>query len=124
MKQLVVVLTLLMLGTVAYAQRNGGGGNNASPEVRAEQQTKMMTEQLGLSKEQQKQVYKLNMDRGIKMNELRESQNREGMRTVNEDFQKQLMAVLTPEQVKKYEAMEAERRQNGGPQGRGGRGPR
>jgi periplasmic protein CpxP/Spy len=123
MRKLMIMLGLLVLGTASYAQRGGGGGN-ANPEVRAEQQTKMMTEKLGLSEDQQKKVYTLQLARMQKMQELREAQNREGMKTANEDFQKNLAVILTPEQTKKYEAMEAEMRSQRGGGGGGQRGPR
>lgn len=116
MRKLMMMLGLLVLGTASYAQRGG----NATPEMRAERQTKMMTEKLGLSEDQQKQVYTLQLARGQKMQELREAQNRDGMKTANEDFQKNLAAILTPDQAKKYEEMEAEMRAN---RGQGG-GPR
>ncbi|MPR32422.1 DUF4890 domain-containing protein [Salmonirosea aquatica] len=120
MRKLMIMLGLLVLGTASYAQQRGGG--NATPEVRAERQTKMMTEKLGLSEDQQKQVYTLQLARVNKMQELRESQNRDGMRTANEEFQKNLAAILTPDQAKKYEEMEAEMRAQRG--GGGQRGPR
>ena len=113
-----IMLGLLVLGTASYAQRGGGNGGNATPEVRAERQTKTMTEKLGLSEDQQKKVYTLQLARAQKMQELREAQNRDGMKTANEDFQKNLAAILTPEQAKKYEEMEAEmraQRGQGGP---------
>lgn len=122
MRKLMMMLGLLVLGTASYAQRGGG---NATPEVRAERQTKMMTEKLGLSEDQQKQMYTLQLARGQKMQELREAQNREGMKTANEDFQKSLATILTPDQAKKYEEMEAEMRAQRGQGGGGGqRGPR
>lgn len=126
MKKLLVVLALFMVGTVSFAQRGGGGGggNNATPEVRAEQQTKLMTEQLGLSDAQQKQIYTLNLDRAKKMQELREAQNREGMKSLNDDFKKSLLTILTPEQAKKQEELNAETQKNAPQQGRGARGPR
>ena len=107
---------MLLLGSLtAFAQRGGG---NMTPEARAENQTKMMVERLGLSEEQQKQVYSLNLTRFQKMQELREAQNREGMRDVQEKFQQDMTALLTPEQQEKYKALAEEMRQSGG------RGPR
>ena len=58
----------------AFAQRPDA---NATPEQRAEAQTKTMTENLKLSDDQQKQVYALNLDRSKKMQELRDSQNQD-----------------------------------------------
>lgn len=121
MRKLMIMLGLLVLGTASYAQQRGGG--NATPEVRAERQTKMMTEKLALSEDQQKKVYTLQLARGQKMEELREAKNRDGMKTANEDFEKNLAAILTPDQAKKYEAMQAEARAQRG-QGGGQRGPR
>lgn len=116
-----MMLGLLVLGTTSYAQRGGGNGGNATPEVRAERQTTMLTEKLGLSEDQQKKVYTLQLARMQKMQELREAQNRDGMKTANEDFQKNMAAILTADQAKKYEEMEAETRAN---RGQGGSGPR
>ena len=62
MRKFMMMLGLLVLGTASYAQRGG----NATPEVRAERQTKMMTEKLGLSEDQQKQVYTLQLARAKK----------------------------------------------------------
>lgn len=124
MRKLLMMLGLLVLGTASYAQRGDGNGRNATPEMRAERQTKMMTEKLSLSEDQQKQVYALNLTRGQKMQEIREAQNRNDMKTANEDFQKNLSAILTPEQAKKYKEMKAEARtQRGKGEGRQ-RGPR
>lgn len=125
-----IMLGLLVLGTASYAQRGGGNGGNATPEVQAERQTKMMTEKLGLSEDQQKKVYTLQLARGQKMQELREAKNRDGMKTANEDFEKDLAVILTPDQTKKYEAMQAQAQSGqggGGQRGQGGggqRGPR
>jgi protein CpxP len=124
MRKLMIMLGLVVLGTASYAQRGSGNGGNATPEVRAERQTKMMTEKLALSEDQQKKVYTLQLARGQKMQELRESKSRDGMKAANEDFEKNLAAILTPDQVKKYEAMEAEARAQRGQGGGGQRGPR
>lgn len=118
------MMGLLVLGTASYAQRGDGNGRNSTPEMWAERQTKMMTEKLSLSEDQQKQVYALNLTRDQKMQEIRQAQNRQQMKTANEDFQKNLTAILTPEQAKKYNEMKAEvRTKRGQGQGRQ-RGPR
>ncbi len=114
MKQLVFVLGILLLGTGAFAQRGGGAGNNATPEVRAEQQTKRMTDSLGLSDDQQKKIYTLQVARFQKVQEMREAQNRDGIQVVQEQYRKALATILTPEQAKKNEEMEAAMRANRG----------
>ncbi|MBU1821835.1 MAG: DUF4890 domain-containing protein [Bacteroidetes bacterium] len=113
MKKLLVILGFMLLGSGAYAQQRGGDPN-ATPETRAEMQTKRMTESLGLSDEQQKKVYTLQLARFQKMQELREAQNREGMQVVQEQYRTALAALLTPEQAKKNEELEAEMRANRG----------
>ncbi|HEV7348598.1 DUF4890 domain-containing protein [Telluribacter sp.] len=110
MKKVLLAMMLLVVSMTAFAQRGGG---DRTPEQRAENQTKLMTEKLGLSEKQQKQVYTLNLNRGQKMQALRESQNREGMRAEQENFRKELSAILTPDQQEKYKAMQQEMRQRG-----------
>ena len=114
MKKLLVILGFVLLGSGAYAQQRGGGDPNATPETRAEMQTKRMTESLGLSDEQQKKVYTLQLARFQKMQELREAQNREGIQVGQEQYRSALAALLTPEQAKKNEELEAEMRANQG----------
>ncbi len=113
MKSVVMMMGLMLLGTVAFAQRGGG---DVTPEKRAERQTKMMSEKLDLSAEQQKQVYALQLVRTQKMQEMREAQDqsadaRARIRSANDDFERSLGAILTADQKVKYEAMQAEIRQ-------------
>jgi periplasmic protein CpxP/Spy len=110
MKKLIVLFVWLMAGTLAHAQRGGDGGGNTTPEMRAEHQTTAMTEQLSLNSEQQKQVYALQLTRAQKMQEMQQSQDREGMRSLQEEFHKGLSAILTPEQSRKYEKAQADMR--------------
>ena len=110
-------MLLAFASMTAFAQRQDG----RTPEQRAENQTKTMTENLQLTEDQQKQVYALNLTRAKKMAEMREAQNqdRSEMRASMEAFNAELAKVLTAEQQEKYKTMLAERRGNGG-----GRGPR
>ena len=113
MKNVVMMMGLILLGTAAFAQRGGG---DATPEKRAERQTKMMTEKLDLSADQQKQVYALQLTRTQKMQEMRAAQDqsadaRDRMKSANDDFQKSLDGILTADQKTKYEAMQAEMRE-------------
>lgn len=109
----VMIMGLLLLGTVSYAQR---GSNDVTPEKRAERQTKMMAEKLDLSAEQQKQIYALQLVRTQKMQEMRKAQDqsrdaRQRMKSANDDFQKSMQEILTADQKTKYEAMQAEMRE-------------
>ncbi|MFB9296113.1 DUF4890 domain-containing protein [Persicitalea jodogahamensis] len=109
----VMMMGMILLGTAAFAQRGGG---DVTPEKRAERQTAMMSEKLGLSADQQKQVYALQLTRTQKMQEMREAQDqsadaRARMKSANDDFEKSLGAILNADQKVKYEAMQAEMRQ-------------
>lgn len=113
MKNVVMMMGLMLLGTAAFAQRGGG---DMTPEKRAERQTKMMAEKLDLSADQQKQIYALQLTRTQKMQEMRESQDqsadaRARMKSANDDFQKSLDGILTADQKTKYEAMQVEMRE-------------
>lgn len=117
-----MMMGLMLLGTAAFAQR---GGSDVTPEKRAERQTKMMTEKLALSADQQKQVYALQLTRTQKMQEMRASQDksadaRDRMKSANDDFQKSMDGILTADQKTKYDTMQAEMREGrrgGGQQG-------
>lgn len=117
MKKGLIAIFMAMVSMTAFAQRQD---SNATPEQRAENQTKMMTESLKLTDDQQKQVYTLALARVNKMQELRAAgtQDRTQMRASMETFNTEINKILTPEQQEKYKADQAERRGNGG--GRGG----
>lgn len=135
MKNVMMMIGLLLLSAVGYAQRGSG---DSTPEKRAERQTKIMAEKLDLSADQQKQFYTLQLAHTQKMQEMRGAQNqsrdsRQEMKSANNDFQKSIQEVLTDDQKPKYETMQAEMREgrrSGMKQdstrtkGKGSRGPR
>lgn len=117
MRKGLIALILTLTSFATFAQRQG---SETTPEQRAENQTKTMTERLDLSDEQQKQVYALNLARVQKMQEMRDSQtqDRSQMRASMETFNTEIAKILTVEQQEKYKTMLEDRRNNGG------RGPR
>ncbi|MBO9613691.1 MAG: hypothetical protein J7619_13405 [Dyadobacter sp.] len=121
MRKTLLAILLAFVSFTTFAQRGG----NATPEQRAENQTKTLTENLKLSEDQQKKVYDLSLTRAKKMQELRDSQNmdREQMRASMETFNTELSKILTVEQQEKYKTMLEDRRNNRGGGGGGG-GPR
>ncbi|MHA4742104.1 DUF4890 domain-containing protein [Dyadobacter sp. MSC1_007] len=123
MKRTLFAILLAFASLTAFAQRQGG---NMTPEARAENQTKTLTENLKLSEEQQKQVYNLSLTRAQKMQEMRDAQNmdREKMRASMETFNTELGKILTVEQQEKYKTMLEDRRNNRGNGGGGGGEPR
>lgn len=122
MRKSLLAILLAFVSFTTFAQRGGG---NQTPEQRAENQTKTLTENLKLSDDQQKKVYDLNLARAKKMQELRDSQNtdRQQMRASMETFNTELAKVLTVEQQEKYKTWLEDRRNNRGGGGGGG-GPR
>lgn len=119
MKNLVMMIGLLLIGTATYAQRTA----DTTPEMRAQRQTKRLSEQLTLDADQEKKIYALELTRAQKMSEMREAQDqsqdaRQRMKSANEDYQKNLTELLTADQKTKYSAMQAEMRERRG-QGRG-----
>ena len=87
-----------------------------------------MKEKLGLNKEQETKVYKLNLDSGKKMAAMREDAQssgggfegmREKMTKMREEQNKKMKEILTDAQFKKYEKYLEEQRANRG-QRRGG----
>ena len=113
MKKGLIAILLAFASFSAFAQRPD---NNMSVEKRAENQTKMMTDSLKLTADQQKQIYTLNLDRAKQMEEMRSSANadRSKMRESMATFNTEVTKVLTPEQQEKYKAMMEARRNRGG----------
>jgi Spy/CpxP family protein refolding chaperone len=118
MRKTLFAILLALVSMTTFAQRQEA---NATPEKRAETQTKTLTENLSLSEDQQKQVYNLSLARAQKVQELRDAQtqDRSQMRASMETFNTELAKILTVEQQEKYKTMLEDRRANGG-----GRGPR
>jgi periplasmic protein CpxP/Spy len=108
-KVLLAMMMMMAVSAGTFAQSNRGA--NATPEQRAENQTQRMTEQLGLTDQQQKQVYALNLSRSQHMEAMR--QDRMDMRGYQETYRKELMTILTPEQQQKYQGMQRDMRPRG-----------
>jgi len=98
----------LVAGTAVFAQQRGDF--RADPEKRAEVQTNRMTEQLGLTDDQRKQVLALNLERTKKMEELRKSVM-DGQRATMRNYESSLKEVLTTEQQEKLKANRKEARE-------------
>jgi Spy/CpxP family protein refolding chaperone len=113
MKKTLFAFLLAFASISAFAQRQA---SNITPEVRAENQTKTLTENLKLSDDQQKQVYALSLTRAKKVQELRDSQtqDRSQMRASMETFNNEITKILTVEQQEKYKTMLEDRRGNRG----------
>tara|TARA_R110002124_G_scaffold153871_6_gene320896 strand:+ start:179 stop:556 length:378 start_codon:yes stop_codon:yes gene_type:complete len=118
MKKVVMLMMLAFASLTVFAQRN----NDATPEERADRQTKQLTKSLALTEDQEKKVYALNLDRMKEMEEMRKSQStdREKMKASQDKYQAEVGKILTAEQMEKYKATMTERRGGGGQGGQGG----
>jgi len=123
MKKTMLAMLMALFSIAAFAQRQD---SDMTPEKRAENQTKQMTEKLNLSEDQQKQVYNLTLARAQKVKELREAQtvDREQMRALMETYNNEVAKILTVEQQEKYKTMLEDRRGGDRRGGGGGGGPR
>lgn len=118
MKNLIVALVIMIaVSTASIAQGRRGGGERMPPEKRAEMQTKRMTEELGLNADQQQKLLALNTERIKKSQELGREET-EKRREIREGYEKDLKAILTPEQQEK---LKEARREGRGPRGDAGR---
>lgn len=111
-KSLTLVLALLLSLTFTFAQGRaprGGGPGNLTPEERAERQTDVMTERLGLTEEQVAKVKELNLAFAEKMQANREKAGedrqaaRDAMLATRDEHVEALKNVLTEEQFEKWE---------------------
>ena len=123
MRKTMLAMIMALFSVAAFAQRQD---SDVTPEKRAENQTKQMTEKLNLSEDQQKQVYNLTLARAQKVKELREAQtvDREQMRALMETYNNEVAKILTVEQQEKYKTMLEDRRGGDRRGGGGGGGPR
>lgn len=120
MKKTMLAMLMAFFSITAFAQRQDA---DMTPEMRAENQVKNMTEKLSLSEDQQKQIYNLTLARTQKMKEMRDAKtmDREQMRASMETYNNEVNKLLTVEQQEKYKTMLEDRRGGGGG---GSRGPR
>lgn len=131
MKKLLMIAAIFtMTFAGAFAQRGQGSQQKEpmTPEQRAERITTKMTEELGLSEDQKKKIYQVNLDNAKKreaqraaMEEERKAK-REEMQAQTKAQNEQIVAILTPEQKTKWEEVKKENRKEIRERTRGGRG--
>ena len=117
MKKLIIA-AFLVVGVASFAQNNNDRPQRGdfSPEKRVER----LTTQLNLDAKQQEQVKQIYAEQA-KNREAQKGFTREQMQEERKKSDEKLKAILTPEQLKKWEANQAEMRQRmGNRQGGGG----
>jgi len=120
MKKLIIA-AFLVVGVASFAQNNNNRPQRGdfSPEKRVER----LTTQLNLDAKQQEQVKQLYAEQA----QNRQAQtgfSREQMQEERKKTDEKLKTILTPEQLKKWEANQAEMRQRMGNRQGGGMGDR
>lgn len=127
-KSAMLAILLAFVFTAAQAQHRGG--HDFDPAKRAEKQTAMMTEKLGLSADQAAKVKEINLRYAEKAkaqfsnkSETDKAQMRQAHEALRSEHDTELTKLLTKDQAAKWEQLKAERKDGKG-KGRGeGRGP-
>ena len=118
-----MILTLGLLASIGLStMAQQRGGERPTPEQRATKMTEKMAEELSLSDDQKKQVLEINLERAKKMdldradrmkeNEAKKAENdtrKEEMKKQDE----QIKAVLTEEQLAKWEEIKLSQKDRG-----------
>lgn len=117
MKRLMIALALFLgVQAVSNAQEvhdRKGQHRNMTPEQRAEKQTERMQQDLQLTDAQKKAVYELNLQSAKEMKAARTEgaeANKEKFKAMHEQRDARLNAILSADQLKKYETIKAERK--------------
>lgn len=120
MKKLIIA-ALLVVGASSFAQNNNDRPQRGdfSPEKRVER----LTTQLNLDAKQQEQVKQLYAEQA-KNRQAQTGFSREQMMEERKKTEEKLKTILTPEQLKKWEANQAEMRKRMGNRQGGGMGER
>lgn len=120
MKKLIIA-AFLVVGVASFAQNNNNRPQRGdfSPEKRVER----LTTQLNLDAKQQEQVKELYAEQA-KNRQAQTGFSREQMQEERKKTDEKLKTILTPEQLKKWEANQAEMRQRMGNRQGGGMGDR
>ncbi|RDC62817.1 hypothetical protein [Adhaeribacter pallidiroseus] len=111
-----ITTTYAQTGNQTNTAPNQEARQRATPEERADRQTKMMASTLGLSADQEAKVKALNLKRLTQIDALRESKetqanvDRNQAKTIRDNWNIELKSILTPEQYTKYEAQQGEMR--------------
>ncbi len=121
-KLISVAFSFCLLANLATAQQSQGESN---AELRIQKNTTELTKQLGLNEKQAAEVAKINTDFreqiiSLKTSKIEETAKRSKMQSLKKEKKMAIKAILTPEQLTKYEALPKGRR--GKHMGKGHRG--
>lgn len=106
---LFALIGFMALGTASFAQAcpdHIGEGHKLDPKARAEKKTAKMTEELGLTDEQSRKVYQINLDHFQEMDKMKAA-----MKESRDTYKSSVDEILTAEQRAKLEEKQAERQE-------------
>ena len=106
MKKLIMICALVG-ATFAQAQAQRQDNRERDPEKMAERMSQRMGEKLDLTTEQEEQLKNLFIEEANKRKEIEEARKEE-MKTAKEDHKEKLEAILSGEQLEKWEAEKKE----------------
>src|SRR5690554_3210321 len=109
-KLLLIIAAVSFLNLSAEAQQERKTRDRATPEKVAEKMTERMSNELGLSEEQKKEVYAVHLESASKRAEEMKAQ-REKMKANQKAKQEKLEAILSPEQKTAWEGKKSEVRE-------------
>jgi Spy/CpxP family protein refolding chaperone len=110
MKNLILFIAISLVSLTSIKAQD----NREMPPAkeRAEMQTELIAEKLELTYDQKTKVYDINLSSALKMDKLKEIEDRtqkfKQFRTIQLEKDEQLKKVLTKEQFKKYKKFKAE----------------
>lgn len=110
MRKIVLIAAIAIMGFGSMSAQRGGG-----KRMSVEEQVTAMTKELNLTADQQKKITALYTDFQKKRTENTQT-SREQMRAERDNLNKQVKAVLTANQQKKFDEMMQKRRGGGRPQ--------
>jgi Spy/CpxP family protein refolding chaperone len=101
---------IMTLGVNAQDKTNASDKTRShDPEARAKKQTEMMKTELGLTADQVSKVESINLKYAQKGKEQREAIHKQ-MKSLREEREKDMTAVLTKEQIEKYNKLKEEQK--------------
>jgi periplasmic protein CpxP/Spy len=110
-KLLIILLAVMGITTITYAQGNNKGkSNKKTAEERAKKSSERMEKELNFTVEQKNKIYELNLARAKKIDELRAKYGDDRkaigkeMKPINMERKNQLMQILDKEQQEKHKA--------------------
>lgn len=131
MKKIMLIAVCLLSLTTVHAQDATKGQRKparenkqqATPEERAQKHVDGLAAEITLTEDQKPKLYELSLAKVKKADEIRAkykgAENKEGreaeMKALKKDFQAQVKAVLTADQIEKLKAIQKERKAAGKP---------